>query len=445
MSQKDKKIIAWFYKSSSGELHVGLPILKLIKENNPEIEINFIFADKKSFANVGSIYKKIIFEIGNVVIGAKEFYIFLMKNLNNTTLIMTCFSGHCGFSRIASNVIKKNKVLFYPHAYALHGTYKLEEFSKGRKTDRKKRYLLDGKGSPYIILNSSNDADSYYKRGCFDKEHMILAGSPGYTKSWLKYYKDKSSLSSEYLKIKKQIKTGKYKHVYFVPIRPEHKIYLTKENYDYLIDSVFWLAEKNSDSLFLLKPHPRQKNINDLSKRCNSAVNNNIILVNESTLLLSDISDLTISFWSSAIQDSLAVGTPAVEFFRHHVEHPQLLKNEKDTLISLYVASGFCPFFSKKEDVQNFLNNDQQWKKVFNTSIRNFKSFFTIDVETQTQFLSKINNLFKKADAVTNSKNNASFLRCVFQLVKISLSTLLDFFYLRETVIRALKNLKSSK
>ena len=77
MTAKNKRVISWFYKSHSGELHVGLPILKLIKDNNPEIEINFIFPDKISFENVGSIYNKIILEMGNVVIGAKEFSIVL--------------------------------------------------------------------------------------------------------------------------------------------------------------------------------------------------------------------------------------------------------------------------------------------------------------------------------------------------------------------------------
>lgn len=445
MPQKDKLVISWFYKKSRGELFVGLPIINLIKENNSEIEIYFIFNDKKSFENIGSTNKKIIDELGDAIIGVKEFYIFLMKNLNNSTLIMTCDSGHNSFSRLASNIIKKSKVLFHHHAYALHSKNNLKGLEVILKDINKKRYLNDGKENPYIILNSNHDVDYYYEIGSFDKDHMILAGSPGYTDNWLTYLKDKASLSSEYLRIKKQIKNNTYNHVYFVPIRHAGRLYLTKKNYDYLIDSIFWLAEKNSDSIFLIKPHPRQKNINVLSKRCSSSVNNNIILVNESTLLLSDISDLTISFYSSAIQDSLAVGTPAVEFFRHHIEHTLLVKTDKGELISLYTANGFCPFFTKKEDVQNFLKNDQQWQKIFNTSIKNFNLVFPIDNKTQTQFLSRINNLFKEASIVTKSKNKVSFLKITFQIFKIILFKLLDFFLLRETVIRALKNIKSTE
>ena len=439
MNTKNKRVISWFYKSHSGELHVGLPILKLIKDHNPEIEINFIFPDKISFENIGNIYNKIILELGNVVTGTKEFYFFLMKNLNNTTMIMTCDTGHTFFSSIASNVIKKNKVLFHMHAYALHGTNNLEDFlEEFLKDTLKKRYLNDGKGSPYIILNSNHEVDYYYEVGCFNKEHMILAGGLGYTNWWLTYLKDNSSSSSEYLRIKKLIKNGKYNNVYFVPIRQEHKLCLTKENYDYLIESIFWLAEKNSDSVFLLKPHPRQTDISDLSERCNSAVNNNIILINESTLLLSDVSDLTISFWSSAIQDSLAVGTLAVEFFRHHIEHPQLVKTDSGDLISLYVAYGFCPFFTKKEELHNFLTTKHKWDKLFKNSIKNFKPFFPTDHKIQTQFLLRVDDLFDEADCVS-SKSNASFFSILFQILRINLIAVFDIFGIKNKVIKTLK------
>ncbi len=439
MSQKNRRVISWFYKSSTGELHVGLPILKLIKDNNPDIEINFIFPDKISFENVGSIYNKIILEIGNVVIGTKEFYIFLMKNLNNTTIIMTCDTGHTFFSSIASNVIKKNKVLFHMHAYALHGTNNLEGFlQKYLKDTLKKRYLNDGKGSPYLILNSNNDVNYYYKVGCFNKEHMILAGGLGYTTWWLTYIKDRSSSSSEYLRIKNLINNAKYNKVYFIPIRQTHKLCLTKENYDYLIESIFWLAEKNIDSLFLLKPHPRQTDITELSERCNSAVNNNILLINESTLLLSDISDLTISFWSSAIQDSLAVGTPAVEFFRHHIEHTQLVKSDSGDFISLYVAFGFCHFFTKKEELHNFINKKQNWEKLLKNSIKNFKSFFPTDDKVQKQFLLRVDDLFDEADCVS-SKSNASFFSILFQILRINLIAVFDIFGIKNKVIKILK------
>lgn len=436
---QENKVISWFYKSSSGELHVGLPILKLIKDNNPKIEINIIFPDKTSFEKVGSIYKKIIKDIGNIILGTKEFYFFLMKNLDKNMLIITCDTGHTFFSSIASNVIKKNVVIFHMHAYALHGNNNLDGFiKKFLKHSIEKRFLNDGKGRPYIILNSENDINYYTKLGCFDKEHMILAGGLGYTNWWLRYIKDASSSSKEYLKIKEYIKNSKYDNVYFVPIRQKHKLCLTEENYDYLIESIFWLAEKNQDSFFLLKPHPRQTDKNYLSRRCSSAVHNNIILIDESTLLLSDISDLTISFWSSAIQDSLAVGTPAVEFFRHHVEHPQLVKNESGDLISLYVAFGFCPYFSKKDELNIFLNNKQDWGKIFKNSTKNFKSFFPEDNKVQIQFLLKINNLFNEADHILRKKN-ASFFSILIKMLKINLIAVFELTGVKDKLISILK------
>lgn len=428
MINKTKTII-WFYKSSIGELQVALPLIKYLKDNNRDIKIFFIFRNKEYYDKIGDINQIIINEMGQVVIGEKAFIWFLINHIKYTTLILTCDSGHTKWSLLASRIIKKNKVIFHHHAYALHGTYKYKDFISSLPENKKDFNLRYGKGS-YIILNSSIDSEYYEMQG-FKKEMMIPAGAIGYSKSWLDYYKKISYKDSEYKVLKEKLAEFDYKNIFFFPIRDIHDYYLTEDNYKYLINSIFWLAEQNDDSVFLIKPHPRQQNVRLISSKCDTAKNKNVFIVNESTLLLSEISDLTISFWSSAIIDSLSVETPAIEFFRHHKEHPQLCKNAMGELISLYVKYGFCPVYTRKEDVNEFISEKERWKNVFEYSIKNLEKIFLLKNSDEKNLSVKIDEVYKDAENISN--------KTVFSSVLILIYIIKYFYRKLKNIMRCLE------
>ncbi len=406
MKTHDKKNILYFYKRSEGELHVALPLIKSIKDNIENVAVFFVFKNKKFYDLISPVNKAIINELGYSIIRKKDFYKYFLKYFSFSTLIVTCDSGLRSLSVLAAKIIKKKKVLFHHHAYALRGLNKIEEsYSGGRNVYQ--RYIIDllEDDSYYIALSSPHDED-YYKEFGFRKNNLLLAGALGYRKEWIDYIFEKAKKFKGFSELKKIAENKKYRLVIFVPIRraDKNEAFLTEENYKYLRDSLYWLAEKNPDCLFLLKPHPRQREIEDLVDKCNKAIYKNILIVKESTLVLSKISDLTISFWSSAIQDSLSVGTLAIEFHRHQNEHYNLIRDERDELVSLYHYLGFCLSYCNKEKVHDFINNQNTWEKQLNENLYNFNEYFPANNTIVKKFIEKIEDEFSKMEKVHISK-----------------------------------------
>lgn len=98
-----KENICFFYKSSIGELHVGLPLLKKIKDYDKSIKIYFFFAKKQIYENLPAEYKKIIHEIGRVIFSRKESAVFIIRNYFAKNYLFTCLSGHTGLTRLFVN------------------------------------------------------------------------------------------------------------------------------------------------------------------------------------------------------------------------------------------------------------------------------------------------------------------------------------------------------
>jgi len=428
MQSGKKYNIAFFYKISEGELHVALPLLKAIKESNSDVSIYFMFNDKAAYEGIGEISKLIINELGSLIVGDKNFYSYLLKNFKRETLIMTCDSGLRKWSKLAGKVISKNKLILHAQAYALHGYFKLEEYySKVKKYPIEKDFFKHlGDARPLLVLNSRYDASFYAKLGV-RAEERLLAGAFGYTKWWSDYLLEISKSSRDFKSIVSLLENKKYESVIFVPTRraDRNKVLLTEENYNYLIESIFWLADNNPGFLFLLKPHPRERALDYLKEKCNTSKHGNIVLVKENIILLSKFADLTVAFWGSAIQDSLSVGTPVIEFHRHEVEHFNLERADDGSLVSLYHYLGFCPYITTKEELQDFLSNKQEWSEIQESSVLNFQKIFSIDDKTKNEFIERINNIFLELESLP-----VNAIRSVFTI---------NYYFLKNSLKRIYK------
>lgn len=229
-----QKIILWFYKCSLGELNVGLPILRSIKRDNPDITIYFIFKTVNDYNSILDVHKTIVRELGITVIGLRKYYFLLRKKSNANALIMTCLSGHTEWSLIAYKKIQNSIVVFHHHAYAIQNMqYANYSFFSNANSTIKYFSSKYGNENSRIILNEKMSMD-YYESIGFRRNNMLVAGAIGYSDEWKNYFDDKSSSSQSYTELKNRINDADYERVYFVPIRMHHPLYLTQENYEYL-------------------------------------------------------------------------------------------------------------------------------------------------------------------------------------------------------------------
>lgn len=362
-----KKRIILFLKSSIGELHVALPLMDFLKRKmQDDVEVIFASVSKSILDDmkVPKVYLTRLKELGKLYFGKKELLVLLKRTIcdKSSTLIMTCDTGTGPFERLFYTFLPKSHIVHFHHAFALHRPLPASS-QEITKINPNKRYVQNSS----ILLNSQNDRVWYESLG-FDKEKIFNIGALGYSQDWLE--------NTSGLKINK---SKQNKLSIFVPLRDIHPFYLTEKNNNYLIDSLVTLFKKFSDCNFIVKFHPRQKNQQEINRKL-ADFNNVKQVANLSTLQLAAKADLTISFWSSAISDSLAVMTPAIEFHRHEVLHNQIIEQDGE-LVSLYNKMGFCEYFDNKEELLEFL--DKQTKESLAVLLikqrRSFDDIFGLD------------------------------------------------------------------
>jgi len=420
-----KKSIVLFLKASSGELHVALPILFLFKKKNPNVNIFFASTQKNILEKlrISETLIDTISEIGSCYFGKNKLIILLKEVLFNSsdTLILTCDSGAGEYEKIFYSLKLNSSLCIYHHAYALH-SYDEEIINECRvKIKYKKKKSRYPSGS-YALINSEFEFQWYNKVLGFDKSKIYVIGALGYSSKWLKQLGINSDNNIDNV------------NKIFIPIRHAHKIYLTTQNYRYQLEAIFSVAEKFPDIEFVIKPHPRQSDIIEILRRANK--HKNLKVSYESTLILSYKSDLTISFWSSAILDSIAVGTPAVEFHKHETYHPRLIY-EGNNLRSIYADLELAIPISTKEDIIDLIKELDQNKLnyIYQKQRTKFLEVFNIN-NAKSDDVSSLGDIFIE----TNKFNYIKILYKVIVVPKVLFQLIAG--ELKKIIIKACKIIK---
>lgn len=355
-----------FLKSSLGELHVGLPLVYFLKK---ELGVNVFFASASNDAlkklRTPLRYDSLIKDLGKSYFGKEMLHKLLSKirEDNEATLILTCDSGCGPYEKKFRALLKKSRIVHFHHAYAFQGNPESKRV-KLKKRSYTKPYL---KGSE-IFLSSEEDR-AWYQACGFSPDKISLIGALGYKPQWLNLIDARS----------RHRETSSFS--IFVPIRDSHPLYLTEKNFKYLIDYLERIIKFFPSCHFTIKLHPRQKEDIELKKKLSGYKNTS--LSNETTFNLASESELTLSFWSSAIADSIACGTPTIEFHRHEINHSQLV-NFNGELRSLYYINGMTKFYSNGEDVMEEINRLMVNPSVLLAELvsqqkKNFEALYSID------------------------------------------------------------------
>lgn len=295
-------------------------------------------------------------------------------------ILMTCDSGAGSIEKLFYTLTVNSHILHFHHAFALHSLKPASEQVR-KKINLNKRYVSDSS----IFLNSESDKVWYESIG-FSSQKVFYVGALGYSHNWIQ-----GGLGLN------KLEPNQEKLTIFVPLRDIHPLYLTESNHYYLIDSLVALFKHYSSYSFIVKLHPRQKNKQWIDRKLEHL--NNLMQSNLSTFQLAAQADLTVSFWSSAITDSLAAMTPAVEFYRHEVMHDQLIKQD-DRLVSIYHQRGFCEFFDNREGLIKFIGTQtkKSLTELLTEQRKRFESVFGLDEGIYDRLEYAFNENFKIAE-----------------------------------------------
>ena len=355
---------------STGELDIILPIIvDLLKKKDSKI--NIIITKKEIFNSIkiDNTYKKILcsknisykytpllnkFDHGklnfflSLIFKFILSFLFLIKNFNilrsdNIYIETTNQISKDLIFYILNDIFKKKfYILHHAHSYNIYNIY--------------------------LRLNPIKPIN--YEYLIFSKKHIEWCNSMGYKKNKIigfpKFFSNWIKEISKYDNFNK-------KNNYIIFSRPPHKFYMSEKNYKYLLNSSLETILKIDDTANIyIKPHPRE-NFDLFKKNMKKEYidNKNIKFTNLNSMTLSKNAKLIISFWTSAILESIIFNKPAIEY---HIESKNFKKVEPKG--SLYKLLGFTTVRNKK-DLLYFLTHTKKIKKINKNSFEefNFKRF----------------------------------------------------------------------
>lgn len=329
--------------ASLGELHVALPVLKHIKDSYSKIGIYSVCISRQVEEQVkgDNIYFDILNDV-STIIERRDMPKFLYKEAFSIRLILKEQGAVSKASIIAriKRVCRNAKLVLYPHAFALYD-YKLESEKRDDIAGSYDEDVVD-----HLLTTSTYDYNYFSQRISKEKVHII--GALGYTDWWREHLINYSKAIGEV----KDIQGKTYKKKILLTLRGPHKIYLPGEYFDQLMKTVLEELFKLPDCLLVIKPHPRQ-DVELVKSYLNNFPKDRWVISNMNTFTLATLSDFTVSFWSSAITDSLAMGIPAIEYYKYETNFYQTLVDEDDRIVSFYTKLNFALRANTKEELSS--------------------------------------------------------------------------------------------
>ena len=191
---------------------------------------------------------------------------------------------------------------------------KIFAYHHGHTINLDTKYLSNvGINNKTVYLNFHEHTNDYVKQLPYTKQYII--GYPKFYKEWI-------SLINRYysLNLPKS-------DVILIFTRGLSPVYMDLDKYEILIISAYKvIREKLKNIPIVIKTHPRE-DPSLLLKIINDKKLETISISNEHAGVLSKSALLVISFWTSAILDSLSLGIPSIEYYieanNFRIEEPE--------------------------------------------------------------------------------------------------------------------------
>lgn len=323
-----------FVTASTGELHCLLPLLCLTKERHPEFRIVVAFQDAglRDRFEEDTAYVALLKELDAELLEVSDVLRRFVTYPSRVRLIFKEFGPTPPGSLpvLLKQACPRAALVLFPHAYALHASGVAPQATPSAIVASS----YDQRAIDAVLLGSPMDVEPWTRRLALEKIHV--AGATGYTAWWAAIMRRHAEKQ-----LSEVCAAAKGKRLIFLTTRGPHPLFLTRENYEYLVTEAVDVVLSQSDTYLVIKPHPRE-DAQHLRALLAAISRDRYQVVNLNTLALATVSAVTVSLWSSAILDSVAMGTPTIEFHRFHAPFPQCVRDENGTLSSIYTTLGLA-------------------------------------------------------------------------------------------------------
>ena len=370
---------------SLGELDVLLPLISGLKNEYANIQVEIIIAVKRIYKQFASnhFYKTCVKELkcnisyqrlpnkfdknfrrfkdsqfGN---RALRLYFFVMSFVWFPPVIIKVIHSDICMHEFSNQIrstwplywaqkVMGKKIITYSHGHS---------FTLDTKAARKKSHA----GRSLFLLFHHNDKNFMTQLG-YTKQYII--GYPKFYPEWKKILKEYTGSRFE----GEQIALIYSRHI--------HDLYMDKGKYrDLIISTCEVIRKKMGSILIVLRPHPREDQ-NEIERIVKQADFDNVVVSWEHAGVLARNAKIAVSFWTSAILDSLSLGVPSVEYYK---EASRFREIEPEG--SAYKKLGI-------DSVDNRLDLELFFDKVLNNSYRLPEIINTIDNVRDVGFLETV-------------------------------------------------------
>lgn len=318
---KDRKNILIYITHSIGELDVILPLLTRLKSNY-HLNVEIVFVVKKLYVMfINNKFYNYCTKLLNINITYSQLpnkFDFRDVGLRNTKLgriILLIFMKLMAIFQFPFHLKKLISCDIYMHEYtnqtqstiymylmASIFNKKIFAYHHGHTINLDTKFFSNVENNnKTVYLNFHEHNNEYVKQLPYTKQKII--GYPKFFKEWIalinRYYSSNSPRSD----------------IVLIFTRGLSPVYMDRNKYEILIISAYKvIRDKLKNMPIVIKTHPREDH-SLLLKIINDKKLENISISDEHAGVLSKSALLVISFWTSAILDSLSLGIPSIEYY----------------------------------------------------------------------------------------------------------------------------------
>lgn len=349
------------------EVQWVLPVLIKMKELEPTLKLCVAFSDPNIWfrrdRNLG-VAQRLDEVVDSYVIGAP-----VGLDPNRIRFVMRDFSRASSFREKVCADYKGAKIVVYPHSTIVY----IAQPANAPDPDRWKTNTL---AHDLMLVATKYDIEFWGLR--IPSPNLKAIGFPRYDDWWIRTL----TTSSELLNSKEYEIASKFKVVMWATRGPNldlsRHVYFPEAVHDYLVRSTAEVVLEDPDNFLIIRPHPQQdaKSLQGLANLLRG--HDRWMITNLQPMQVASIADISITMWTSCIYDSLAAGTPTIEFCQYPTMHEGYMILDDGSIGSAFTYLGVTLPVSTKEELEAaFYGSD--YRELYQKEYKNFSAMLVKD------------------------------------------------------------------
>jgi len=350
------------------EVQWVLPVLIKMKELEPSLKLCVAFSNPDIWfrrdRNLG-VAHRLDEVVDSYVIGAP-----VGLDPNRVRFVMRDYSRASPFREKVCADCKGAKMVVYPHSTIVDIAQPAKPWSYPD------RWKINTLAHDLMLVATKYDVESWGFR--IPSPNLKAIGFPKFDDWWIRTL----TTSLELLNSKEYKIASKYKAVMWVTRGPNldlsRHVYFPEAVHDYLVRSTAEVVLEDPDNFLIIRPHPQQdaKSLQGLANLLGG--HDRWMITNLQPMQIASIAGISITMWTSCIFDSLAVGTPTIEFCQYPTGHGGYMILDDGNIGSTYTYLGVTLPVSTKEELKAaFYGSD--YRELYQKEYENFSTLLVKD------------------------------------------------------------------